>query len=418
MKASHISDALNLLNDDIIQQTDVLRQRKRKRGRGWWKWAGAAACFIIVSGAGTGLFLHMPERQGDVPQSGDVPQAGDLPMLTIFEDTGAGMGFEGYMAYDVSELVNANPWREDMELTTLPVYNNPLSYDENFIAAGADFQEMRGFLLDIAGRLGLKTETLNITDDAPDQEMQYRIAKKFQDAGESVPEGYFQPTRVMAEEEGVEIQVEQSMTAEISFEPAVSLPDRLNFTFYASFDEISAAAEYLKTEYRDLIKMQNPQIDISGGDYNIYLQQHYSLAFFDAVGSDVEQIINYNFNRIIFYGSTEGKLDLVRIFRPDLSQKIGDYPIITSKEAEGLLSKGNYITSVPYEMPGTEYVKGVELVYRTGETEKCYMPYYHFYVELPEEEQENGLKTYGGYYVPAVQGEYISNMPVWDGGFN
>jgi hypothetical protein len=65
-----------------------------------------------------------------------------------------------------------------------------------------------------------------------------------------------------------------------------------------------------------------------------------------------------------------------------------------------------------------EYVAKVELVYRTGGTEQYFMPYYRFYVELPDMERENGLKTYGAYYVPAVEGEYISNMPVWDGRFN
>lgn len=43
----------------------------------------------------------------------------------------------------------------------------------------------------------------------------------------------------------------------------------------------------------------------------------------------------------------------------------------------------------------------MELIYRTGEHEECFMPYYRFYVELPEDERENGLKTYGAYYVPA-----------------
>ena len=46
------------------------------------------------------------------------------------------------------------------------------------------------------------------------------------------------------------------------------------------------------------------------------------------------------------------------------------------------------------------------------------MPYYRFYVELPEETQNNGLNTYGAYYVPAVESRYISNMPTWEGSFN
>ena len=81
----------------------------------------------------------------------------------------------------------------------------------------------------------------------------------------------------------------------------------------------------------------------------------------------------------------------------------------------------NYITTVPYEMPGEEYIAKVELVYRVGEYEKYYIPYYRFYVELPDaeyKENNNDTKTYGAYYVPAVEGRYISNMPLWDGHFN
>jgi hypothetical protein len=91
---------------------------------------------------------------------------------------------------------------------------------------------------------------------------------------------------------------------------------------------------------------------------------------------------------------------------------VGDYPIISLAQAKKLLSKGKYITSVPDEMPDLKYVKKAELVYKTGELEEYYMPYYRFYVEMPNEENEYGLKTYGIYYVPAVDKAYISNMPV------
>ena len=101
-----------------------------------------------------------------------------------------------------------------------------------------------------------------------------------------------------------------------------------------------------------------------------------------------------------------------------MSVKIGDYPIINSEQAKELLLNGNYITTVPYEISEEKFIKKVELIYRTGEHEECFMPYYRFFVELPEDERENGLKTYGAYYVPAVESSYISNMPVWDESFN
>lgn len=60
----------------------------------------------------------------------------------------------------------------------------------------------------------------------------------------------------------------------------------------------------------------------------------------------------------------------------------------------------------------------IDYVYRTSTTEKLFMPYYRFYVEFPDMKHENGLNDYGAYYVPAVEGRYIENMPVWDGSFN
>ena len=50
--------------------------------------------------------------------------------------------------------------------------------------------------------------------------------------------------------------------------------------------------------------------------------------------------------------------------------------------------------------------------------QSCYMPYYRFYVELPQEAGENGMKCFGAYYVPAIAAEYIADMPLYDGHFN
>ncbi|MCI8608618.1 MAG: hypothetical protein HFE73_03145 [Firmicutes bacterium] len=313
-------------------------------------------------------------------------------MLSISESEVA-MGYEGYMAYDVSELINANPWKADSQLSKLPVYENPLTYDENFIASGVDVDKMRALLLEVAGRLGINTDDLTITDR-------------------------LDPTELIIETKGIKIQVDQAMTATISFDSPISLPEKYNFTHHASYDEMLSIAEFLKTEYEDFIAMDDPQINIYGGDYDIYNQQMYTIEFFDGQGEETEQIINYNFNRAAFYCDDQRKLFMARIYEPDLSKKVGDYPIINLRQAKELLLNGNYLTTVPYEIAGEEYIQKGELLYRTGQQEEYYMPYYRFYVELPEAERENGMKTYGAYYVPAVESSYISNMPTWDGRFN
>ena len=418
MKSEIISDALNMLNDDIIEETANVRANIKKHKKDyrklWWKWASVAACLTFAAYAGTRIlpsikFPNIPI----LPITENVDKT-TLPMLSITENTGAAMGFEGYLVYDISELVNENPWKETMTLSTLPVYKNPLSYNKNMIASGADFDKMRTFLIELADRFGLDTNTLTITDNAPDEKTRQQITYKMDG---NVPDGYFNPTALIIKTDDLEIEVDQTMTAKITFEPAISLPEEYHFTHYASYENIVAMADYLKNEYKDFIGIDNPHVDISGGDYNIYLQQGYQISFFDSSGNDIEQLVNYNFNRVSFYCDDEGELFLARVYQPDLTKKVGDYPIITVEKAKKLLADGKYITTVPYEMPGMDYVAKTELIYRTGALEEYYMPYYRFYVELPKELRDGTLKTYGAYYVPAVESTYISNMPVWDGSF-
>lgn len=415
MKSEKFLEKIGEISEDYIAEANPIAKTKRKRLR--VKWGALAACLALAAFAVIKMILINPFEPA--------PGPGHLPMLAITEDSGEAMGFEGYMAYDISEIVNDNPWTETAEISTLPVYQNLWAYDENFQVQNIDFEQMKELLLNVAGRLGMDVEHLEITDNAPDEKTQSLITEKFSKVGE----GYFSPSTVIVEDNGIEIEVDQQMTAKITFEPAITLPDEYNFTHYATYEEVAAAAEYLKEKYKDLIGMDHPQVNIHGGDYAIFSgedietygtqqAQGYSIEFYDGSGDITSQIINYNFNRVAFYCNDNGKLFLARVFQPDLSEKVGDYPVITVDEAKELLKNGNYITTVPEEFPGLEYVAKIELVYRSGGTEQYFMPYYRFYVELPDMQMENGLKTYGAYYIPAVEGEYISNMPVWDGRFN
>ena len=403
MKNEKLLNAIGKIDDNLI--SGAVSDTKTKKKHIWLKWGAAAACLALVVLAGTRL----------IPNSNSPEELPTLPMLSIAENSTVSMGFEGYMAYEISELVNANPWNKEMEISTLPVYQNTLSYDENLIVHGADFEAMNTFLLEVANRLGMDTDNLHISDNSMSAEDQAAVLEK---TGGDVPDGYFNPTKLIVNENGIRIEVDASLTAKITFDPAITLPDEYEFSHYSSYDNIFAVAEYLNETYKDLLGMDNPKINISGGDYNIYLQQSYSIEFYNATDNMTEQIINYNFNRVAFYCDDNGDLYMARIYQPDLSEKVADYPIISADEAEKLLLNGNYITTVPYEMPGKKYIAKSELVYRTDNHEEYYMPYYCFYVELPDMEEDNGMKHYGAYYVPAVNEAYITNMPIWDGSFN
>jgi hypothetical protein len=419
MKNEKLLEKIGEISEEYIAEANPAAKATRKRL--WIKWGALAACLTL---AVLTIIKMIPANQVETE-----PEPGNLPMLSITEDSGGAMGFEGYKAYDISEIVNHNPWTETAGISSLPVYENSMAYDENNQVPDADFDKMKEFLLNVATRLGMDADSLEITDNAPNEKTQAAIRKKFEEAGEDVPNGFFSPTTVLAEGNGVKIEVDRQMTAKITFDPAITLPHKYNFTNYATYEQVAAVAEYLKEKYKDFIGMDNPQVNIHGGDYSIFSgesvktygtrqAQRYSIEFYDGSGDITKQIINYNFNRVAFYCNDDGKLFLARVFQPDLSDKVGDYPIITADEAKDLLKNGNYITTVPEELPDLEYVAKVELIYLTGGTEQYFMPYYRFYVELPDMEMENGLKTYGAYYVPAVEGKYISNMPIWDGQFD
>ena len=410
MRGNEFLDKMELIDPAYVEAADTSTKTKKNKSA-WAKWGAMAACLGLIVASTLIFSSNRPTDQTD-PSTPVLPQ---LPTLTLSENTGESMGFEGYMAYDISELINGNPWDEDTEISTLPVYRNTLIYDENFIATGADWEQMEIMLYDVAARLGIEENKLVITDDAPDEEQQALIKEKFEAVGDKVPDGYFDPTKLIGESNGVTIEVSQTMTATIEFKPPVELPEDYHFLYHCSYEDILFAAEYLKETYSELIGTNNPVANIYNGDYNIYQQQDFNLTFYDGSGDLETQIVNYNFRGVAFYPNDDGQLMLARAFNPDLSDKVGDYPIITVEDAKTLLKNGNYITTVPYELPDMENVKKVELLYRNNTRDEYYIPFYRFLVELPEEERDGGMKTYGAYYVPAVHESYISNMPIGDG---
>lgn len=421
MRGFDLLDKMGLIAPAYVEAAEA---QPRLRSPVWLKWGTAAACLALLGILGAGLLSqNAPET---APATTAAPTRDpDLPLLTLPDALSGGMGFEGLMAYDISELVNNNPWTEEMNLTTLPVYRNPITYETPFhMPVGTDPDAMRALLLDVAGRFGLKEADLTITDNAYDEQHKAAILEQMEQAGiTDVPEDYFAPTRLMAEGDEASIDVDLNMVAAIWFEPALPLPEGYSLSLRASSEELAHTAEYLSTAYADVLGMEQPMVNIDGGSYTFSGElSGYVLSFYEGSGSDTDRILAYNFRQVSFYGNDEDELDLVRFRNPDLSQKLGDYPVITAAQARQLLTEGHYLTTVPCEMPGEDYIRKVELIYRTGTEDECWMPYYRFWVEVdnvPEaSDQDPDLKTYGAYYVPAVTEEYLTDLPLWDGSFN
>lgn len=303
--------------------------------------------------------------------------AKELEPLTIYNVEGERAGMAG--AVVKSEWINSNPWTKESQLSTLPVFRNTWKRGKNNANANVDPKDMENLLVETAKCLGYKPGKYEIEDRT------YQMRACLKD---------------------IEIVVNDELITRIYFDSGVSLPRKYNMANDASYEEKLKVAQYLQKTYKKLINMKDPQINVSNGYYD---SKNYSISFFEGDTDLTGRIVNYNFNKIEFSGNKEGQLSMITIYRPDLSQKVGDYPLISVDEAKELLANGYFYTkagswtrdeqgNIVYNLPVMEWVKFVELIYDSDSSHNVYIPYYVFYA--------------GVYYlVPAIDPQYITNMP-------
>lgn len=409
--------AIGEADGELVARSDKEERVRRKR---WRNLAIAAACLALVLYAGARYLpgeLAEPDGTGPLQATeSDDPttpkEPGALPLLTVALNDG-GMGFEGFSAYDISELDNGNPWTEDAELETLPVFINKAYSDASGLPL-SDIGEKRMVELaeEAAAALGLE-----ITD------IEYKRVGDNYASPKADPQAVY---AVDATTANGRIHVYGNCTVTVFLEDeGLPLPEEYNFAHETSAEEAAEAMEYLLAEYGDILGLEEPRAALFG-DYSFSGERDWWYNGYDAAGDLTAQMLSYNFGGVQFApDSDNGNLWLIRTFDTlTCAEKIGDYPIITPEEARRLLVEGYYLTSVPCLLPGEEAVESIELMYRSGNLNEVFMPYYRFLVKVPYEAvnnaamQESGLNCYGAYYVPAVQGEYLTNLKVWDGSFN
>lgn len=386
MNGNEFLDKMSLADPAYVEEAD----RPVKKRTTWRRWGAMAACLAILLGVG---FLFFPRSSPDVPD----PVPTELPTLPVSMGPSlGGYGYEGYYVRDISELKNTSPSQINSLPDTLPVFRNATGGYPLQAATEEYKAKMLTLCRSVAGRLGWDAENMTVVWDERN--------------------GGLVPTTVTATgADGVKIEVDQFMTVTISY------PDRnrpFSENVLPTYDDAHKLAEKLLAEYRDLMNFANPQICITGGDYNIYGGQHYDIAFVETGGTQTEELLEFFFRRAEFACNEDGEPWLIHLRCTDLSDKVGDYPIITAQQAQAQLAAGHYITSCGWEMPGEAYIRKVELVYRTGEYDEYFMPYYRFYVELLEEAPVEGCMHLAAYYVPAVAEEYLAPLSTWDGRFN
>jgi len=420
MKSEKIFEAVGLISDEKITEADTV---KTKAKLSWQKMTGlAVACFALI--AVVAVMIPLLGENTENPLVTDVPplvlpppqfDEDNLPVLNIEFEFGA-MGFEAYMAYDISELGNGNPWVIENDLTSMPVFSNKAPRNEiGQPARILSYDEMTEKALEIAAALGIEPTSVYTE---PTQEQIDRLMQRTDGMTEKEIDEMLEwntTPKAFAVFSGGKIEIASDSRVTVWFEPSVALPQGYSFTYSNTTEEQAReATAYLLSEYGTLAGIANPGFNLQSS-YSYYgeASRIYYTAF-ENNGSLTDKVLNYNFHNITFSPDENGRLWIIRYNREDLSELIGYYPIITAEKAQELLLDGYYLTTVPADYSMGE-VASVELMYRAGGKEQVYMPYYKFVVDLPEMaeiEGRNGLRTFGVFYVPAVNGEYLNDLPV------
>jgi hypothetical protein len=435
VNSEKLLDIISLIDDEIIAEANVDKLKRKTFKHKWLSWASIAAVFIVI--AATVIFIPTQFKEPEFSQNPDDFDFSNLPLLTIGEDMGS-FGFEGYMAYDISELVNdGNPWSEKDNIIALPVFKNIITRNgAGVVVNGLSADEMIEKALETAEILSWTVDKIYTL---PTEEQLQRLQDKINSLPEDMRNNSgididreSKPYQAVAKCGDYEINAHSGGHVSIDFgyeTGGFPLPDKYNFTTYDNSDQqIKEVMQYLLEQFKPYVNMKSPALVLSG-DYNIYAQHMATYQAYESDGDLIDRILGYNFDWVWFApreGETK-KLWLMSRSAYDLSEKIGDYPIITAEEAKELLLHNHYITTVPLDTVryvgdfiDPDYIVGVKLIYRTGGFEEVFMPYYKFYIELTgfTELEKLNLKNFGIFYVPAVKQEYLSNMPLWDGRFN
>ena len=399
MKSDKFLSAIGNIDDDFIEEAAEFNvpQAKKAPRKLWLRYGSLAACLLIV------LFgcMHFWPASEPAPSTGsDAPKTAlNLPKLTI-DTNHSSKEVRPKKAADKSLLNDGSPWREDLDVKEMPVYKNTMYAAADGESAPVDETELKDQAQVVAASLNTEVQDINYDKGKTTEDNTY---------GTTAATAY----KATALTDIGEISVSSDHNTVITFSQSVELPEEYRFPpADMNREEAETVTEYLLQQYGDLLAFENPQQSASAV-YDETGSLKWIIKGYDDSGDSKDEIINYSMKKMIFETDEMGNLKSITL-KDNLSssEKIDSYPIITSAEARKLLKKGNYITFGDNPLPEIKQIENVNLVYLTGNTYETFLPYYSFDIRSQDTESEtSGLAQYATYYVPAVKGEYISNMP-------
>lgn len=451
-------------------QTEKLSSPPQQRSKKNFPWKrsfalAAGICIVLVIGL---LFTHWYQGHKQAPLLQKRPPssklessapavikkekyspAEDLEKLKIRFDSGFGIGMGVGPTYyaEVEEISPYNLIDEGIIPTHLPVYKNRDFHIEALLKPrNWPEEEMRQKLESIAEEYGIQiSEFLPYPSEKQKEEL---LAKH--DKFTNFPEYELETSVLYAVGDRYDLCIWPNRnTWYLFFKEPVNLPENAHLGAGAynieedldiQKERVSLANNFLFEKYSDLFHFKNP--GKSSGKITYYYDgaiTYESENYFDIKEDDPCEItVNYCFKQAKFIDFTYGLMPKIPIEGKgnskentavdpdssgscsgiefslyDLSNLVGDYPIISPEEAQERLLKGYYLTnSENVEEINMENVTSRGLVYHMSSLDEQYVPYYLFYIEDPNAKELSTadgvpLKGYRPFYVSAIQPQWL-----------
>ena len=413
MKPEQISDALNLLDEDIIQETEQLRKRPNRANRNQWKGLGVIAACLGLFMVSSLCFKHFmkppvapinptgtensePTMDSETNSITGSLSVQELPMITLSGAFGnLGSGFDEIVSDDIIKLTEKSPWRENLMPERMPIFDNKY-YTEDYVPYGYTKEEMEAKLKQIVFGLGAE---LIISE--------YIEATQYASA-------YLTANTTMAK-----IKLEGNGAIEICFEPQEALEGYCVKSDMAVTDIICSIYNLIE-HFEDVFGYIEPAVEIIT-EYNYLGNCKKRYISYEDAGDLTEKLIHRQYDISEFIFNEFGNLEMIRIKNGlSCAEQLEEYPIISAEDARQLLLNGHYFSQGSKNFTfSEEHIDSVELMYPSSQHPETIIPYYCFYVEdtnttfntSADPELIKNLTIYRKCYVPAVDEEYIENMP-------
>lgn len=301
-----------------------------------------------------------------------------LPQLYL-EDICTDSGFEKYIAYDIFELSDGNPWKEQWHLTRLPVY-----YNTNYDNQSASYDEKMDIMAEKIKQLQTKIEQFGITG----------TIKTVYDTEKGRLESDTMTFFIESHTDQIKVVFHTPIALSASEKP-----------------KAREEAEKLLLELIDTYKEKFHWQECAPALFSSYSHDgiiQFELWAYEQGDTLEEDLLNYHFHKAWFEIDENANITSILWTNQNLNEKIGNYPIISPQKAKELLLAKSYMTTSPYSFSEDMPIVKTELTYIHHCNSRIFMPYYKFFVQLPA--KENGMNVYGTYYVPAIKEQYFKKF--------